>query len=65
MFMKKKDGFHSMCIDYRDLNKMTLKKHYLLLRLDNLFDQLQGAYWFSKIDLRSVYDYIRVGDKDV
>ena len=50
--MKKKDESHRMCIDYEDLNKVTVKNHYPLPRIDNLFDQIQGASWFSKIDLR-------------
>ena len=55
MFLKKKDGSHRMCIDYHELNKLTVKNHYLVPRIDDLFDQLHGASWFSKIDLRSGY----------
>ncbi|KAD7116844.1 hypothetical protein E3N88_04112 [Mikania micrantha] len=55
-----------MCIDYRELNKLTIKNRYPLLRIDDLFDQLQGAQYFSKIDLRSVnnkdYMYCHVDD---
>ena len=63
--MRKKDGSHRMCIDYRELNKVTVKNRYPLPRIDDLFDQLQGASWFSKIDLRSGYHQMRVRDEDV
>ena len=53
--MKKKDGTMRMCIDYRQLNKVTIKNRYPLPRIDDLFDQLQGGSHFSKIDLRSGY----------
>ncbi|GKA43041.1 putative reverse transcriptase domain-containing protein, partial [Tanacetum coccineum] len=49
-----------MCIDYRELNKLTVKNHYLLPRIDDLFDQLQGSSVYSKIDLRSRYHQLRV-----
>ena len=55
LFVKKKDGSFWMCIDYRGLNKVTIRNRYPLPRIDDLFDQLQGAQWFSKIDLRSGY----------
>ncbi|GKE80614.1 putative reverse transcriptase domain-containing protein, partial [Tanacetum coccineum] len=55
LFVKKKDGSFCMCIDYQELNKLTIKNRYPVPRIDDLFDQLQGARYFSKIDLRSSY----------
>ena len=55
LFVKKKDGTMRLCIDYHQLNKITIKNKYLLLRIDNLFDQLREASVFSKIDIRSGY----------
>ncbi|GJR61771.1 putative reverse transcriptase domain-containing protein [Tanacetum coccineum] len=54
-----------MCIDYRELNKLTVKNHYPLPRIDDLFDQLQGSSVYSKIDLRSGYHQLRVRDEDI
>ncbi|KAF5465159.1 hypothetical protein F2P56_015188 [Juglans regia] len=65
LFVKKKDGTLRMCIDYREFNKVTIKNKYPLPRIDDLFDQLQGATVFSKIDLRSGYYQLRIRDKDV
>ncbi|KAI3685833.1 hypothetical protein L6452_35093 [Arctium lappa] len=65
LFVKKKDGSMRMCIDYRELNKVTVKNKYPLPRIDDLFDQLQGAGCFSKIDLRSDYHQVRVKNEDI
>ncbi|KAA0032783.1 putative Retrotransposon protein [Cucumis melo var. makuwa] len=65
LFVKKKDGSMRLCIDYRELNKVIVKNKYHFPRIDDLFDQLQGATVFSMIDLRSGYHQLRIKDSDV
>ncbi|GJY56599.1 putative reverse transcriptase domain-containing protein [Tanacetum coccineum] len=65
LFVKKTDGSFRMCIDYLELNKLTVKNHYPLPRIDDLFDQLQGSSIYSKIDLRSGYHHLKVREQDI
>jgi hypothetical protein len=65
LFVKKKDRTLRLCIDYRQLNKMTVKNKYPLPRINDLFDQVGGAKIFSKLDLRSGYHQVRIKDEDI
>ena len=65
LFGKKKDGSFRICMDYRELNKVTIKNKYHLPRIDDLFDQLKGTLFFSKIDLLSSYHQLRVKNEDI
>jgi hypothetical protein len=63
--VKEKDATLRLCIDFQQLNKVTIKNKYPLPRIDDLFDQLKGAKIFSKIDLKSRYHRVRIKDEDI
>jgi hypothetical protein len=65
IFVLKKDDNQKLCVDYHTLNEVTIKNKYLLPRIDDLFDQLRGAYVFSKIDLRSGYHQLKIRECDI
>ena len=65
LFVKKKDGTMWLCIDYIQLNKVTVRNKYPLPHIDELLHQLQGAKVFSKIDLCSRYHQLKVNDSDI
>ena len=65
IFIRNKDGSWRICIDYRQLNKATIKNQYPLPRIDDLFDQMKGAMVFSKIDFQSGYHQLRIKEDDV
>jgi hypothetical protein len=65
LFVRKKDGSMRMCVDYRALNEVTIKNNYPLPRIDDLFDQLKGAKYFSKIDSRSGYHQLKIKESDI
>jgi len=65
LFVKKKYGTLRICIDYRKLNKVTMKNRYPFPRIDDLFDQLKGATMFSKIDTKSVYHQVRIKEENI
>ena len=64
IFVKKKDGSWRLCIDYRQLNKATIRNQYPLPRIDDLFDQMKGATIFLKIALRFGYHWLRIREED-
>ena len=65
LFVRKKDGTLRLCIDYRKLNKVTVKNKYPFHRIDDLFNQMRGSKLFSKIDLRYGYHWVRIKDEDI
>ena len=65
IFVKKKDGTFRLCTDYRSLNKVTVKNKYPIPQVDELLDQLHGAKYFTKLDLRQGYHQIRITPTDI
>jgi hypothetical protein len=65
VFVEKKDGTQWMCVDYRSLNKVTIKNKYPLPRIEDLFDQMKGASVFLKINLRSGYHQLKIRESDI
>jgi hypothetical protein len=65
LFVRKKNGKLRMCVDYRALNKLSIRDRYPLPRIDSLLDQLSGACYFSKLDLQSGYHQTRIAPEDV
>jgi hypothetical protein len=65
LFVEKKDGTQQMCVDYHSLNEVTIKNKYPLPWIENLFDQMQGASIFSKIDLRLGYHQLKIRESDI
>ncbi|KAH9291106.1 hypothetical protein KI387_044677, partial [Taxus chinensis] len=65
IFVKKKDGYLRLCIDYHQLEKVMIKNHFPLPRIDDLFDQMKEAMVFSKIDLKSGYHQLRIMEEDI
>ena len=65
LFVKKKDGTLRLCMDFKQLNKVTVKKKYHFPRIDDLFDHLNNEKIFSKIDLRSGYHQVRIKEEDI
>jgi hypothetical protein len=65
LFVQKKDGSQRMCVDYRTLNDVTMKNKYMLLRIEDLLDQMRDTRVFSKIDLRSGYHQMKIRPSDI
>ena len=65
LFVKKKDETFRVCIDYRQLKKLTIRNRYPLPQIEDLFDQVRGASVFSKIDLRTGYHQLRIKEEDI